>query len=221
MELNKYIDHTILKHTAVDRDIEKLCREAKMHNFCAVCVPPNFIAMSKTLLQDTDTKIATVIGFPFGYSHLKAKEVEIIHAINDGVDELDIVVNISNIKNEKWDEVKNEIGTLQALIKSHNKISKFIIESGILSDKEIILCCQICSEYQVDFVKTSTGYAESGASIRAVKLMKENLKGDIKIKASGGIRTYQNAIDLISAGAERLGTSAGVTIVNSAKKIAQ
>lgn len=218
MELNQYIDHTILKHTSVDRDIEKLCHEAKSHGFYAVCVPPNFVAMSKELLKDHDTKVDTVIGFPFGYSHLKAKEIEISQAIIDGADELDVVINISNIKNDKWAEVKNEIEVLQNLIKSHNKTSKFIIESGILSDKEIMLCCQYCNEFNVDYVKTSTGYAESGASIRAVKLMKEHLSPSIKVKASGGIRNYQNAIDLINAGADRLGTSASVTIMNGAKK---
>jgi len=218
MELANYIDHTILKHTTVDRDVEKLCYEAQTHAFAAVCVPPNFVKMSKDILQGSAIKVATVIGFPFGYSHISAKLKEIEQAVIDGADEYDIVINISNIKNEKWEEIRTEVKTLNDLVHSHNKVSKIIIESGILSDKEIILCCQICAECGVDFVKTSTGYAESGASIRAVKLMRDNLPPHIKVKASGGIRTTQNALDLIAAGAERLGTSAGVAIVNGNNK---
>lgn len=221
MELSHYIDHTILKQTTVDRDIEKLCHEAQSYNFASVCVPPNFVKMSTELLKDTSVKVATVIGFPFGYSCIQAKEAEIKQALEDGADEFDIVLNISNIKNEKWDEIKKEVNTLNSLVQSQNKISKIIIESGILSDKEIIICCQICAENNVNYVKTSTGYAESGASIRSVKLMRENLPESIKIKASGGIRTAQNVIDLIQAGAERIGASAGISIINSAKKITQ
>lgn len=218
MELSQYIDHTILKQTTVDRDIEKLCQEAISYNFAAVCVPPHYVKMSCELLQKSDVKVATVIGFPFGYSDVEAKLVEIKNAINNGADELDIVLNISYIKTDRWDDLKNEIKTLNDAVKKGKKISKIIIESGILSDKEIILTCQICAENNVDFVKTSTGYAESGASIRDVKLMRETLPPHIKIKASGGIRNYTSAMDMIQAGADRIGTSSGVAIINSSKK---
>lgn len=218
MEISKYIDHTILKQTTVDRDIEKLCVEAISNNFAAVCVPPHYVSMAKSILENSEVKIATVIGFPFGYSSIKAKIVEIQVAIEEGADELDVVLNIGNIKSDRWDMVSEEIKTLNDAVHKNNKISKFIIESGILSDKEIILVCQLCAQHEVDFVKTSTGYAESGASVRDIKLIRENLPAHIQIKASGGIRNLQSAMDMIEAGSVRIGTSAGITIVNGNKK---
>lgn len=218
MELAQYIDHTILKQTTVDRDIEKLCQEALSYKFAAVCVPPHYVKMSRELLKNSEIKVATVIGFPFGYNDVDAKIIEIKNAIKNGADELDIVLNISYIKTDRWEELKNEIKTLNDAVKKENKVSKIIIESGILSDKEIILTCQICAENNVDFVKTSTGYAESGASIRDVKLMRENLPAHIKIKASGGIRNLTSTQDMINAGADRIGSSSGVAIINSSKK---
>ncbi|MGI8951990.1 MAG: deoxyribose-phosphate aldolase [Chitinophagaceae bacterium] len=211
--LNKYFDHTILKPTTLISDIEKLCKEAKKFQFYAVCVPPPFVKKAKELLKETNIKVATVIGFPFGYSAIEAKFAEIILAIVDNADELDIVINLIALKNNDWQYLANEINQLIAIIKQKNKIVKIIIESGILTDDEIIKCCELYSAAQVDFLKTSTGYAEKGATIEAVKLMRKHLPPNIQIKASGGIKNFQFAKQLIDAGATRLGCSASVAIV--------
>ena len=205
MTIAKYIDHTILKPTTTIAEIEKLCNEAIQYQFAAVCIPPLFIKKAKGLLDNSTVKVATVIGFPFGYSAIEAKVAEIVLAIVDGADELDIVINISAIKNNDWQFLANEINTVLPIIRSRNKVIKVIIESGILTDDEIIKCCDIYGAAGVDYLKTSTGYAERGASVHAVQLIRKHLNDAVKIKASGGIRTYQFAKELIKAGADRLG----------------
>ena len=217
MKVNKYIDHTILKPTTLISDIEKLCAEAKEYEFAAVCVPPNFIKKAKEFTKDSSVKVATVIGFPFGYSTIEAKLAEILLAIVDGADELDIVINISAIKNSDWEYLANEINHLLPVIKQNNKVVKIIIESGILTDDEIVKCCTLYGSTGIDYLKTSTGYAEKGASVHAVELFKKHLPSNVQIKASGGIRDYPFAKELIDAGATRLGCSAGVAIVNGAE----
>lgn len=214
MQVNKYIDHTILKPTTTIADIEKLCEEAKQYGFAAVCVPPPFIKKSKELLDGSDVKVATVIGFPFGYSAVEAKLAETLLAIVDGVDELDIVINLIALKNNDWLYLANEINHLFPVIKEKGKTIKIIIESGVLTDDEIIKCCDLYGAAGIDYLKTSTGYAEKGASVHAVKLFRKHLPEAVQIKASGGIRDYQFAKELIDAGATRLGCSAGVAIVN-------
>jgi deoxyribose-phosphate aldolase len=214
MTINKYIDHTILKPTTLIADIEKLCNEAVQYNFAAVCVPPNFIKKAKAFTKDSSVKVATVIGFPFGYSAIEAKLAEVLLAIVDGADELDIVINISAIKNNDWEYLANEINHLMPVIKQNNRGVKIIIESGVLTDDEIVKCCQLYGVAGIDYLKTSTGYAEKGASVEAVKLFRENLPPHVQIKASGGIRDYAFAKQLIDAGATRLGCSASVAIVN-------
>jgi deoxyribose-phosphate aldolase len=214
MTINQYIDHTILKPTTLIADIEKLCNEAVQYQFAAVCVPPNFIKTAKAFTKDTSVKVATVIGFPFGYSAIEAKLAEILLAIVDGADELDIVINISAIKNNDWEYLANEINHLMPIIKQNNRCVKIIIESGVLTDDEIVKCCQLYGVAGIDYLKTSTGYAEKGATVEAVKLFRENLPPNVHIKASGGIRDYAFAKQLIDAGATRLGCSASVAIVN-------
>ena len=213
MKVNQFIDHTILKPTTLVGDVDKLCAEAIEYQFAAVCVPPNFIKQAKGLTKGTSVKVATVIGFPFGYSAVEAKLAEIVLALVDGVDELDIVINISAIKNNHWEYLANEINYLLPVIKQQNKIVKIIIESGILTDDEIIKCCQLYGVAGIDYLKTSTGYAEKGASVYTVELFKKNLPSNVQIKASGGIRDYAFAKQLVDAGATRLGCSAGVAIV--------
>jgi deoxyribose-phosphate aldolase len=212
-KLNQYIDHTILKPTTTLPEVEKLCAEAIQYQFAAVCVPPLYVKKVKEILRDSPVKSATVIGFPFGYEAVEAKVAEIVLAIVDGADELDMVINISAIKNSDWNFIAGEINTIMPLVKSKNKIIKVIIESGILTDDEIIKCCDIYGAAGVDFVKTSTGYAEKGASVHAVKLIRAHLADNVKIKASGGIKTYRFAKELIEAGATRLGCSSSVAIV--------
>ena len=210
---NSYIDHTILKPTTTLAEVEKVCAEAKEYQFAAVCIPPLFVKKAKELLQNSNVKVATVIGFPFGYNAIEAKVAEIVLAMVDGADELDMVINISAIKNNDWNFIANEINTIMPIIKSKTKIIKVIIESGILTDDEIIKCCDIYGAAGVDYVKTSTGYAEKGASVHAVKLIRAHLADSVKIKASGGIKTYDFAKELIDAGATRLGCSSSVQIM--------
>jgi deoxyribose-phosphate aldolase len=218
VNINTYIDHTILKPTTTVADIEKVCSEAIQYEFAAACVPPLFVKKVKEILGSSTVKAATVIGFPFGYSAIEAKVAEIVLAVVDGADELDMVINISAIKNNDWNFIANEINTIMPIIKSKGKIIKVIIESGILTDDEIIKCCDIYGAAGVDYLKTSTGYAEKGATIEAVKLMRAHLADSVKIKASGGIRTYEFAKQLIDAGADRLGCSSSVQIVKESLK---
>lgn len=219
IDIARYIDHTILKQTTVMDDVKKLCSEAVEYKFAAVCVPPPFVKSSKSLLIQSDVKVSTVIGFPFGYSVAKAKLAEVERAIEDGADELDVVVNISALKSGSWNYLEAEIKLLISKIHSNNRIIKVIIESGILSDEEIKRCCNIYSQAGADFLKTSTGYAEAGATLHAVQLMRVSLPSGIKIKASGGIRSYEAAKEFIEAGADRIGSSAGVAIVKQQSSV--
>jgi len=213
MKINFYIDHTILKPTTIVAEIEKVCSESKKFQFAAVCVPPPFVKKCRTLLQETNVKVATVIGFPFGYSAIEAKLAEMLLSIVDGADELDVVINIMAIKNNDWQYVSNEINHIMPIVKSKEKIIKIIIESGVLTQDELLKCCELYGAAGIDFLKTSTGYAEKGATVEAVRTMRENLPVDVQIKASGGIKTYEFARQLIDAGATRLGCSASVAIV--------
>lgn len=216
MHIASYIDHTILKPTTLVADIEKLCAEAIQYSFAAVCVPPLFVKKAKTLLTGTTVKVATVIGFPFGYSAIEAKVAETVLAIIDGADELDVVINISAIKNNDWQFLAGEINAILPIVRNKNKVIKIIIESGVLTDEEIIKCCDLYGAAGVDFMKTSTGFAEKGATVEAVKLLRKHLADKIQIKASGGIKTYTFAKQLIDAGATRLGCSSGIQIVKEA-----
>jgi deoxyribose-phosphate aldolase len=213
MNICSYIDHTLLRPAATIPEIHTLCEEALHYHFAAVCVPPPFVQEAKRRTGNSSVKTATVIGFPFGYSGIEAKVAEIVLAIVDGADELDVVINTTALKNNDWQFLANEINTILPIIRNRQKIIKVIIESGILTDEEIGRCCTLYGTAGVDFLKTSTGYAEKGASVHAVELMKKNLPGAVRIKASGGIRTYDFARQLIDAGATRLGCSTSVSIV--------
>ncbi|TKK69921.1 deoxyribose-phosphate aldolase [Ilyomonas limi] len=216
MQLNQYIDHTILKPTTTSADIEKLCSEAIQYSFAAVCVPPPFIKKAKELTAGTLVRVATVIGFPFGYSAVEAKLAEILLAIVDGADELDVVINLIALKNNDWEYLANEINHIMPIAKQQDKVVKIIIESGVLTTEEIAKCCELYDAAGIDYLKTSTGYAETGATLAAVQQMRANLPPEVQIKASGGIRTYEFAKQLIEAGATRLGCSASVAIVKGA-----
>ncbi|MEP6617182.1 MAG: deoxyribose-phosphate aldolase [Ginsengibacter sp.] len=217
MDLSSYIDHTILKPTTILQEVEKVCKEAADHNFAAVCIPPLFVKHAKIFLRPGTVKVATVIGFPFGYSAIEAKVAEIVLAIIDGADELDVVINISALKNNDWQFLADEVNTIMPIGKKHSKVIKIIIESGVLTETEIIKCCDLYGVAGVDFLKTSTGYAATGATLEAVKLMRAHLPHHVKIKASGGIRTYQFAIELINAGAARIGCSNSLQIIEGAR----
>jgi deoxyribose-phosphate aldolase len=169
--------------------------------------------VAKTFVGSTGVKVATVIGFPFGYAAVEAKVAEVVLAIIDEADELDMVANLIAIRNKDWAYLEKEIATILPIIRNKQKVIKVIIESGILLEEEITRCCEIYGKLGVDFVKTSTGYAEKGASVEAVQLMRKHLPPGVQIKASGGIRTFAFARELIGAGATRLGCSASVAIV--------
>jgi len=212
--LARYIDHTILKPTTSHIEISKICREAVEYGFAAVCVPPPFVTLALQELGGRGgVKVATVIGFPFGYSMASAKLAEVEQALADGADELDVVINLIALKAGDWGLLEKEMRLLTTAIHTAGKIVKVIIESGVLTDEEIIRCCEVYSGIGVDFLKTSTGYAEKGASVEAVRLMRAHLPAGVRIKASGGIRTAALAQQLIDAGADRLGCSASVEIV--------
>ena len=213
MNLSRYIDHTILKPATTLSEIEQLCQEAAAFEFAAVCVPPPFVKRAKALLSPVKVKVATVIGFPFGYAATEAKLAETLLALVDGADEIDMVINLIALKMRDMDYLVKEVKMLTEVVHKKNKLIKVIVESGILTDNEIVSCCERLGTLGIDFMKTSTGYAEKGASIEAVQLMKAHLPSDVKIKASGGIRSYEFARQLVEAGAERLGCSASVAIV--------
>lgn len=213
MQIASYIDHTILKAVTTVKEVENLCGEAAAYGFAAVCVPPPFVKRASQLLQSTPVKVSTVIGFPFGYSALEAKVAESVLAIVDGADELDVVISLIALKNKDWDYLLKEQALLTEVIHQKNKLIKVIVESGILEPEEIIECCNRLGPLGIDFMKTSTGYAEKGADIQAVQLMRSHLPSHVRIKASGGIRTYDFARQLVEAGADRLGCSASVKIV--------
>lgn len=216
MNICSYIDHTSLKPDLLLSDVERLCREAIEYNFASVCIPPLFVKQTKELLGHSDIKTASVIGFPFGYSAIEAKIAEIVLAIVDGADELDMVINIAALKNNDWQFLANEITSILPIIHQRHKKIKIIIESGILSDDEIIKCCTLYGTAGIDYLKTSTGYAATGATVSAVELMRTHLPPSVGIKASGGIRNYNFAKELIDAGATRIGSSAGVHIAHEA-----
>ena len=214
MEIASFIDHTILKPSTLIADIEQLCAEAIEYHFAAVCIPPLFVKKAKASCAKSEVKVATVIGFPFGYSAIEAKLAEVLLAIVDGVDELDMVINIAALKNNDWQYLAKELNTILPIIRSNNKVVKIIIETGILTDDEIIKCCDLYGIAGVDFLKTSTGYAEKGATVHAVSLMRKHLADAVKIKASGGIKTLAFAKELIVAGANKLGCSSSIAIIN-------
>ena len=212
-----YIDHTLLKPVCTSEDIDKICLEAIDNRFAAVCIPPFVVKQAVQALKGTVVKTATVIGFPMGYSSLDSKITESQNAISDEADELDVVINLIALKNGDWSYLEKEMKALVSLIHEEGKIIKVIVESGILSRNELIQCCNIYGKMNIDFMKTSTGYAEKGASVSDVTLMREKLPPHIKIKASGGIRHFNFAEELIEAGASRIGCSASLQIVAEEK----
>lgn len=213
MNIAAYIDHTILKPDTTLEDIRRVCNEAKEYGFAAVCIPPLYIKSAVELLDGSAVKKAAVIGFPMGYTAIEAKLAEVVLAIVDGADELDMVMNISAVKNNDWQFIAHEINAILPVIKNKNRVIKIIIETGLLTSDEIIKCCELYGAAGVDFLKTSTGFSGKGASVADVQLMRQYLPSHIQIKASGGIRSYSFACELIKAGANRIGCSSSVEII--------
>ncbi len=217
LNITSYIDHTILKQTTTLAEVDKICVEASMENFASVCIPPRYVSDAKKLLDGSRVKIATVIGFPLGYNVTDVKLREINDALDMGADELDMVHDLCALKNNNWKLLEEEIVACLKPIQDAGKVLKVIIETGILTDNEIIRCCELYSNYKIDFIKTSTGFADIGASVHAVKLIRAHIPDRIGIKASGGISTFSFAKELIDAGATRLGCTASMKIVKESR----
>jgi len=213
-QLAKLIDHTLLKPDATRNDIARLCEEAKKYGFWSVCVNPYHVSLASELLKNSGVKVCSVVGFPLGanVSDVKLREAE--RAVNDGATEIDMVMNISAFKSRDYELVSREIRDIVKHVKSRkNVIVKVIIETGLLTDDEKILACRLVKEAGADFVKTSTGFNVHGATVHDVRLIRKTVGAHFGVKASGGIKTYKDAIKLIRAGANRIGTSSGVAIV--------
>ncbi len=213
MELSKYIDHTLLKATAQAKDIKKLCSEAIDYNFYAVCVNGCYVSLAKNELKNTAVKVAAVIGFPLGAMTTEAKVLETQKCIEDGADEIDMVINIGKLQSGNFQYVENEIAAIKI---ATGKIPlKVIIETCYLSEEEKKTACNLAMNVGADFVKTSTGFGTGGATLEDVKLMKSVVGDRLKIKASGGIKDTKTALEYVALGISRIGTSSGIAIVTS------
>lgn len=211
MKLNKMIDHTKLGPNVSDKDIDKIILEAKEYDFKSICVNPIFVKKAKEALKDTDVLVCTVIGFPSGAHLPEVKLMEARLAILDGADELDMVININALKEKRYNIVLDEIEGVVRM--AEGRTVKVIIETCFLTKEEIVKASKLVVEAGADFVKTSTGFGAGGAELEDVKIMKETVKDNALVKASGGVRTYEDAIKMIEAGASRIGTSNGVNIM--------
>jgi len=214
MELNKYIEHTLLKQDASKEEVKKLLDEAIEYKFFGICVNPCNVAYAKKYLKDTNVQIVTVIGFPLGQNTTEIKILETIDAVKNGADEIDMVINVGKLKDGDYDYIIDEISKIKFACQGRNL--KVIIETDLLSEEEIKKACELCIKGGADFVKTSTGFVKNGvgAKIEDVKIMHETVKSaGLQVKASGGIRDKETALKMIEAGAVRLGTSSGVKIV--------
>ena len=211
MEIGKYIDHTNLKMDAKEEDIAKLCHEAIEYGFETVCVHPYYVALAKDLLKDTNVGVCTVVGFPLGMNTPKVKAFEAIDAIENGADEIDMVINVGALKDKDYNYVKDEIEEIRDSI--DGKTLKVIIETSLLTEEEIIKMTEICNETFVNFIKTNTGFANRGVTPEDVELINKHKNELLEIKASGGIKTFKQMNELIEKGATRIGTSHSVEIV--------
>jgi len=216
-QLAGMIDHTLLKPEATLSEIKQLCEEAKQHNFASVCVNPSYVSTCFDLLKSSNVKVCTVIGFPLGATTTQSKFLEAEEAIKNGAEELDMVINIGRLKDKDYDYVFNDLKTIADLSKKHLCTSKVILETCLLTDEEKVAACLLAKEAGLDFVKTSTGFSKAGATIKDVALMKFVVGDKHKVKAAGGIRSYDDAVAMINAGANRLGASAGVKIISGQK----
>ena len=212
MKLSKYIDHTLLKPDAKQIEIEKLCEEAKKYDFASVCINPCWVKLAKKMLKGTTIKVCTVIGFPLGQNSTLIKAAETKNAIEEGADEIDMVINISWVKDRKAKDIECEIALLKKICgKKH--ILKVIIETCLLTNEDKVFACELAVASGADYVKTSTGFSTGGATVADVKLMKKVVGKKAKVKASGGIKTPQQFKEMIKEGAERIGTSKGCELI--------
>ena len=213
-QLAKLIDHTLLKPDATKDDVKRLCEEAKKYGFWSVCVNPTYVSLATDILGDSDVKVCSVVGFPLGANTPEVKALEAERAVDDGASEIDMVINVGALKSRDYESVKEDIRKVVESAKARkDTVVKVIIEAGLLTEDEKVLACRLVKESGADFVKTSTGFNAPGATVNDVKLMRSAVGSDFGVKASGGIRTYRDAAKLVEAGANRIGTSTGVAII--------
>ena len=215
MELNKYIDHTLLKPEATKEQITKLCQEARQYDFASVCVNTCYVPLAKQLLVGSDVKVCCVVGFPLGAMDTVSKAFEAKTAVENGAQEVDMVINIGALKDKDYDYVTKDIAAVVEA--SQPAIVKVIIEACLLTDEEKVEACKCSMNAKAEFVKTSTGFSTHGATPEDVALMKKTVGNVCKVKAAGGVRSYDDAMKMIEAGADRLGCSAGIKVMEEAK----
>lgn len=211
----RMIDHTLLKNTAIRKDIELLCSEALEFGFASVCVHPFYVGMCSSILHKSSTKVCTVIGFPHGMHRTGVKIAETMQAIHDGAQEIDMVIQVGALIDGDKDIVWNDIRSVVDTAHQSGAVVKAIIETSVLNEEQKISACEIVSDAGADFIKTSTGFAGGGATIEDIRLLRSHVDPDIQVKASGGIRTFEQALAMIQAGATRIGTSSGVAMIST------
>lgn len=216
MNIAKYIDHTILKPQATVDEVKKLCKEAREHNFASVCVNGCHAKLVSSELHGSDVKTCVVVGFPLGAMTKEAKEFETIDAIRNGAEEIDVVINVGALKDKNYTLVKEDIEAVVNAAKD-KALVKVIIETCLLTDEEKVKVCEIAKEAKADFVKTSTGFSTGGATKEDISLMRKTVGEGLGVKASGGVRDYKTAMDMINAGASRIGASSSIAIINEGK----
>ncbi|GIM28117.1 deoxyribose-phosphate aldolase [Clostridium polyendosporum] len=215
-KLARMIDHTLLKPEATSEQIRKLCKDALEYNFASVCVNPINVVLAAKLLKDSEVKVCTVIGFPLGANTSAVKVFETKDAIQNGATEVDMVINIGKLKEKDYDYVREDIRAVVDAAKSMT-LTKVIIETCLLTDEEKIIACKLAKEAGADFVKTSTGFSTGGATPKDIKLMRETVGSELGVKASGGVRSYEEALAVIESGATRIGASASIAICEGKK----
>ncbi|OLD19651.1 MAG: deoxyribose-phosphate aldolase [Acidobacteria bacterium 13_1_20CM_2_55_15] len=218
-DFGRHIDHTLLRPIATTTDIRRLCTEAIEYGMAAVCVFPSYVPMAREILKESRVKIATVIAFPFGVTYTEIKEAEMRTSAARGADEMDFVINIAALKSGDDRAIEQEMEYLTSKARTIGVRTKFIIETAYLTDDEKVRVCKVANRVKPDFMKTSTGYGPSGATVEDVRMMRSSLLPEIQIKAAGGIRSYAEALQLLQAGASRLGTSSGIKIIEEASKL--
>ena len=211
-QIAKMIDHTILKPEATEKEVLKLCKEAVEYNFASVCINPSMVPVAATALEGTDVEVCTVIGFPLGATTTEVKAFETKDVIEKGATEVDMVINVGKLKERDLEYVKNDITAVVEAAKD-KALTKVIIETCLLTDEEKVIACQLSKEAGADFVKTSTGFSTGGATAEDVALMRKTVGPHIGVKASGGVRTHEDMVEMVKAGANRIGTSNGVKLL--------
>ena len=211
MNYNKMIDHTVLKADTPLETVKRICDEAMEYGFASVCINPCHVAYCADYLKDSDVNVCTVIGFPLGANTSAVKAFETKDAIANGADEIDMVMNIGALKDKNYDLVRDDVKAV--VIAANGTLVKVILETCLLTEDEIKKACELCVEAKADYVKTSTGFSTRGATIEDVRIMKEAVHGKAKVKAAGGVRTPEDMVKIVAAGADRIGTSAGCSLV--------